>query len=130
MLGLPCRYTRILFCLGCSIRPSTNIFSSPYTISIPLSSSPSKLGKQSCWAACLLVCACLWSWVSFKEENVIYIGFHTYDGISLDLSGSGLTKARQITHVVLKQNLVQAMLRIWIRIDFGRLDPDPDWEWG
>jgi hypothetical protein len=29
---------------------------SPYTISIPLSPSPSKLGRQPCWAACLLVC--------------------------------------------------------------------------
>jgi hypothetical protein len=31
-------------------------FSSPYTIYIPLSPSPSKLGRQPCWVACLLVC--------------------------------------------------------------------------
>jgi hypothetical protein len=31
-------------------------FSSPYTFSIPLSKSPSKLGRQPCWVACLLVC--------------------------------------------------------------------------
>jgi hypothetical protein len=30
--------------------------SSPYTLSILLSSSPSKLGGQPCWVACLLVC--------------------------------------------------------------------------
>ncbi len=33
-----------------------NIFSSPYTFSISLSPSPSKLGRQPCWVACLLVC--------------------------------------------------------------------------
>jgi len=33
-----------------------NIFTSLYTISIPLSSSPSKLDRQPCWVACLLVC--------------------------------------------------------------------------
>ncbi len=33
-----------------------NIFSSSYTISIPVSPSPRKLGKQPCWVACLLVC--------------------------------------------------------------------------
>jgi hypothetical protein len=30
-------------------------FSSPYTVSIPLSPSTSKLGRQPCWVACLLV---------------------------------------------------------------------------
>ncbi len=29
--------------------------SSPYTISIPLSPLPSKLGREPCWVACLLV---------------------------------------------------------------------------
>ncbi len=44
-LGLPSRYKRFLFCLGCSSRPSTKyFFSSLYTISIPLFLSPSKLG--------------------------------------------------------------------------------------
>jgi hypothetical protein len=33
-------------------------FSSPYTFSMPLSPSPSKLGMQSCWVACLLLCFC------------------------------------------------------------------------
>ncbi len=55
LLGLSCRYKRFLFCLGCSSRPGI-IFSSPYTISIPLAPSPSMLGRQSCWVACLLVC--------------------------------------------------------------------------
>ncbi len=31
-------------------------FSSPYTISMPLVPAPSKLGKQPCWVASLLVC--------------------------------------------------------------------------
>ena len=31
-MGLSCRYKRLLFCLGCTSWPSTNIFSSPYTI--------------------------------------------------------------------------------------------------
>jgi hypothetical protein len=33
-----------------------NIFSPPYTISMSLSPSPSKLGRQPGWVACLLVC--------------------------------------------------------------------------
>ncbi len=39
--------------------PVQNAFSSPYTISIPLSSSPTspnKVGRQPCWIACFLVC--------------------------------------------------------------------------
>ncbi len=47
---------RFLSCLGCFSRPSTNLFSSPYTISLHLSPSPSKLGRQSCHVACLLIC--------------------------------------------------------------------------
>jgi hypothetical protein len=35
-------------------------FSSLYTISIPLLPFPSKLGKQSCWVTCLLVCVSGW----------------------------------------------------------------------
>ncbi len=31
-------------------------FSSPYIISIHLSPSPNKLGRQSCWITCFLVC--------------------------------------------------------------------------
>jgi hypothetical protein len=56
-LGLSCRYKRFLFCLDCSSRPQYKIlFSSPYTISKPLSPQPSKLDRQPCWVACLLVC--------------------------------------------------------------------------
>ncbi len=46
-LGLSCRYKGFLFCLGCSSRPSTKYFFSPYIFSIPLSPSASKLGRQS-----------------------------------------------------------------------------------
>ncbi len=36
--------------------PQYKVFvSSPYIISIPLSLSPSKLGRQPCWVACLLI---------------------------------------------------------------------------
>jgi len=57
LLGLSCRYKRFLFCLGCFSRSSTKyFFLSPYTISITLFPSPSKLGRQPCWVACLLVC--------------------------------------------------------------------------
>ncbi len=40
--------------LAALVGPVQNIFSSPYTISIPLSPSPSKLGRLSCRVACLL----------------------------------------------------------------------------
>ena len=33
-------------------------FSSPYTISVQLSSTLSKLGRQSSWVACLFLCVC------------------------------------------------------------------------
>ncbi len=46
----------VIFRLGCSSRPSTKyFFSSAYSISILLSPSPSKLGRQPCGVACLLV---------------------------------------------------------------------------
>jgi hypothetical protein len=46
--------------LAALVGPVENIFSSPYTISVTLSPSPSKLGRQPCWVACLLVCvSCL-----------------------------------------------------------------------
>ncbi len=38
------------------VGPVQNIFSSPYTFSIPLSPLPSKLGRQPCWVAYLLLC--------------------------------------------------------------------------
>ncbi len=57
MLDLWCRYKRFLLCLGCSGQSNTKyFFPLPYTISMPLSSSPSSLGRQPCWVACLLVC--------------------------------------------------------------------------
>jgi hypothetical protein len=48
------------FCsaLAALVGLAQNIFSSPYIISIPLSPSPSKLGRQPCWVACLSMC--LW----------------------------------------------------------------------
>jgi len=50
------RYKIFVFRLAFSSQPSTKYFSSHYTISIPLSPSPSKLGRQPCWVAFLLVC--------------------------------------------------------------------------
>ncbi len=56
-VGLIVPWQEIFVCLGCSSRPSTKyFFSSSYTFSIPVSQSPSKLGGQPCWVACLLVC--------------------------------------------------------------------------
>ena len=42
--------------LAALVGPNKIFFSSTYTISIPLSPSPSKLGRQPCWATCLLAC--------------------------------------------------------------------------
>ncbi len=52
-----CRYKRVLFCLGCSSRPCTKYFF-PHPIHYFNSFVPnaSKLGRQPCWVACLLVC--------------------------------------------------------------------------
>jgi hypothetical protein len=46
------------FCsaLAALVGPVQNIVSSPYTILIPLSPLPSKLDRQPCRVACLLVC--------------------------------------------------------------------------
>ncbi len=46
------------FCptLAAVVGPVQNIFFSLYTISINLSPLPSKLGRQSCRVACLLIC--------------------------------------------------------------------------
>ncbi len=53
-----CRAGTRDFCsaLAALVGPVQNIFSPPYTISIPLSpyASPGKLGRQPCWVACLL----------------------------------------------------------------------------
>ncbi len=53
-----CRAGTRDFCsaLVALVVPVQSIFSSPYAISIHLSPSPSKLGRQPCWVACLLVC--------------------------------------------------------------------------
>ncbi len=48
--------TEVNGCTGC---PSTNIFPSPYTISMPLSPTPSKLSRHSCWIARLSLSMCL-----------------------------------------------------------------------
>ncbi len=54
-LGLSCRKRDFCPALASLVDPVQNVFSSPLTISMPLSPSPSKLGKQPCWVACLLV---------------------------------------------------------------------------
>ena len=53
----------------------------PYTISITLSPSPSKLGRQPCWVSCLLVCVsghpsprCIWLYLrerSYKQIRIL-----------------------------------------------------------
>jgi hypothetical protein len=52
-----CRASTRVFVLPLTalVCPVLNIFSSQYTNSILLSPPPSKLGKQLCWVACLLV---------------------------------------------------------------------------
>ncbi len=50
-LGLS--YNRFLFCLGCSSRPITKYFF--LTVQYYSSFVPSKLGRMSCWVACVLV---------------------------------------------------------------------------
>ncbi len=54
-LGSSCRYQRFLSCLGCSSWPNKKKKISPYTTSFHSSSSPSKLGRQSCRDACLFM---------------------------------------------------------------------------
>ncbi len=51
-----CRARDFCSVLAALVGPVQNIFSPPYTILFPLSPSPSKLGRQSCWVACLLIC--------------------------------------------------------------------------
>jgi hypothetical protein len=55
-LGSLCRYKRFLSCFGCCGRPSTKKFFRKVHYFISFVPSPSKLGKQSCWVACLLMC--------------------------------------------------------------------------
>ncbi len=54
--GLSCRYKRFFLPLVALVGPVQNIFSLPYTNSIPFSPLVSKLGRQPCWVACLSVC--------------------------------------------------------------------------
>ncbi len=54
-LGLSCQYKRFLFFRGLSSGLSTKYFFLTLHY-IDLSLSPSKLGRQSCWVAYLLVC--------------------------------------------------------------------------
>ncbi len=66
-LGLSCRYKRFASCLGRPSRPSSKyFFYSFFIVSVHLSPSPRKLGRQSCWVACLLICIS-----GILTENVI-----------------------------------------------------------
>jgi hypothetical protein len=51
-----CWYKRFLFCFGWSSRPSTKYFFLTVHFFNLFAPSPSKLGRQSCWVTCLLVC--------------------------------------------------------------------------
>ncbi len=55
-----CRASTIDFChaLAALVGPVKIFFSSPYTISIHLSPSATKLSKQSCRVSCLFMCFC------------------------------------------------------------------------
>ncbi len=54
LVGSSCRYNGFLSCLGCSSQPSTKYdFPSPHTFSLYLCSTPSNLGRQACWVACI-----------------------------------------------------------------------------
>ncbi len=76
--GLSCQYKRFLFYIGCSRRPSTKYFFPHRTPVTPLqyfnystlSPSPSKLGRQPCWVACLLVSVSLFAthWTSATKH--------------------------------------------------------------
>jgi hypothetical protein len=64
-----CRY-----CLGCSSWPCAKyFFSSIDTISIPMSPSPSRLGRQPCWVACLSVCVSAVTPCIFLHPFVSYV---------------------------------------------------------
>jgi hypothetical protein len=65
------------FCpaLGCTSKPSTKKISSPHIISLQLSPSPIKLGRQSCRVACHLICvfSCtLANLVQFKNLKIFF----------------------------------------------------------
>jgi hypothetical protein len=69
-----CRYKKFWSCTGCSSQPRKTFFSLPYTISHLLSPSPSKLGRQSCRVACLLICVSVLPYPSsfWLRNNVNY----------------------------------------------------------
>jgi hypothetical protein len=54
-LGLSCRYKIFLFCLAAAVGPCSTKFRLPHHTLFQFP-SPSKLGKQPCWAACLFLC--------------------------------------------------------------------------
>ncbi len=55
-LGSSCQYKRVCPALAVLVGPVQNIISLPCTISVHLPISPTKLGRQSCRVACLLIC--------------------------------------------------------------------------
>ncbi len=55
LVGSSYRAETIDFCSALAYLVSPIFFISPSTISVPLSPSPNKLGRQPCWVACLLV---------------------------------------------------------------------------
>ncbi len=66
------------FCsaLAALVGPVKNIFSSPYIISIPLSPSPSNLGRQPCWISCLVVVSVSFGYyVTCKLLQFIFLNF-------------------------------------------------------
>jgi hypothetical protein len=59
------------YCLGCPSRPCTKYFFSS-TGTISLTPLPSKLGRQPCWVACLLVCVSAGTPRTFLHPLVSY----------------------------------------------------------
>jgi hypothetical protein len=56
LCGSSCRYNGILSCLGCTSQPRTKYYFSHRTLFHFLSPlTPTNLGRQSCWLACLCV---------------------------------------------------------------------------
>jgi hypothetical protein len=72
-LGLSCRDNKFFILPSLLQSAQYKIFlSSPYTISIHMSPSPSKVGRQSWWVACLLVCCSLWHFNSKEKNSLAY----------------------------------------------------------
>ncbi len=87
--------------LAALVGPVKNIFSSPYTVSIPLSPSPIKLGRQPCWVTGLLVC------VSGCVDGLLL--FFLYLHIILKLSSEPCKKLLQLCYLHL------IMLFLWTK---------------